>query len=137
VAAVVPAHAAPEAAVHVPDAQVAMHVDGPAVKVDRPVRKTNTMMDARHMGTVRDADAVHTTAANAGTTTAAAMRTRISTGGSESRDADNGRSDEGEESRTFEHCRRPSWLDVGHPNHWSGQRGRRFKRLIFSIFSFI
>jgi hypothetical protein len=67
-------------------------------------------MHAMMMTAVRHVGAVHAvTAATADavmtTTTAAAMRTRISNGSSERRNADNGRRDEGEESRTFEHGR--------------------------------
>jgi hypothetical protein len=66
-------------------------------------------MHAMMMTAVRHVGAVHAvTAATADavmTTTAAAMRARISNGSSERRNADNGRRDEGEESRTFEHGR--------------------------------
>lgn len=128
----------PEAGVRVPEAQVTMHVNVPAMKVDPvvtmdPVRQ----MDAVHAVTADVANAaaadMATTAATnmVASTTATAMRTRISTSGSESCNADNGRRDESEESRTFEHCRRPFWLGVGHPKHWSRRRGLRFNRLIY------
>ncbi len=145
VAVVVPVEAvAPEAGVHVPDAQVTMHVDVPAVKVMDPVRKvdpvTMPMDPVRQVGAVRDVGAVHTVTATADAvlTTIAAMRARIGSGGRESCNADNSRRDEGEERRLLEHCRGPfSWLYVGHPNHWSKHLGVRFKRLISVVFSFI
>lgn len=111
----------PEAGVHVPNAQVTVHVNVPAMKVMDPVRKVDpvAMDPVGSMHAVRDVGAVHAVAAmtaDAVMTTAAAMRARISSAGRESCNADNGRRDESEECRMFEHGLRPFWLDVGHPN---------------------
>ena len=108
-----------------------MDVNVPAQMDMPPV----TMHMTDHAGVADHAVAAMT--ADAVMTTAAAMWARISSAGRESCNADNGRRDEGEESRTFEHDRGPFWLDVGHPNYWSEHRSRRFKRLIFGVFSFI
>jgi hypothetical protein len=83
-----------------------------------------------------------TTAVTAATMTAtahaaAAMTAGVSTGSNERCQTDDSRGNESEECSTFEHCQRPSWLDVNHPEHWSKQPGIRFKRLIFVMFSFI
>jgi hypothetical protein len=104
--------------VHVPMTVNAVQVDVPpeaemTMDVNVPARMDMTavamdMTDA--VGTVRDVTAVHAVTAattDAVTVTTAAMRTRIGNGSSEGCHADNGRRDEGEESRTFEHCRRP------------------------------
>jgi hypothetical protein len=114
----------PEAGVHVADVQVVtMQVNVPAmevgtmdVNVPAQMDMTAVTMDVTdHAGVANHAVAAMTADAVM-TTTAAAMRARIGSAGRESCNADNGRRDEGEESRTFEHCRRPFWLDVGHPN---------------------
>jgi hypothetical protein len=121
VAAVVPMPAvAPEAGVHVPDAQVTVHVNVPAMKVMDPVRKVNPVAPVDPVGSmhaVRDVGAMHARTATADAVmAAAALRARISSAGRESCNADHGRRDESEKSRMFEHGRRPFWLDVGHPN---------------------
>lgn len=123
---------------------VPVEVDMPAVTVMTMDVNVPAQMDmppvAMHMtdhAGVADHAVAAMTADAVMTTTAAAMRACIGSTGGESCNADNGRRDEGEESRTFEHDRRPFWLDVGHPHYWSRHRSRRFKRLIFSAFSFI
>jgi hypothetical protein len=82
------------------DVNVPAQMDMTAVTMD----VTDTMRAVRHVGAVHAVAAMTTDAVTA---TAAAMRTRISDGSCEGCHADNGRRDEGEESRTFEHCRRP------------------------------
>jgi hypothetical protein len=108
VAVVVPVETVtPQAGVHVPNAQVVtMHVDVPAMQVMDPVGKVNPV--TMPMDAVREMDAVDAVVATADavmtTVIATAMRARISSGGGESRNTDNGRGDEGEERRMLEHC---------------------------------
>jgi hypothetical protein len=87
--------------------------DMPAVTVARMTDDTRMTNDARmttHPGTATADDATAVTMA-AG---AATMRTRIGSGGDESRQADDKRRGEGEECSTFEHCE-TFWLVVNHP----------------------
>jgi hypothetical protein len=119
------------------DVNVPAEVNVPAMAVHMTVQ-TGVVTD--HAGitdhtvaAAMTADAVVTTAA----VTAATVRTCIGAGRDESTQANNGRGNQSEKCSTFEHCQRPFWLVVNHPNHWSEFRANGFKRLIFAIFSFI
>jgi hypothetical protein len=109
------------------DVNVPAQMDMTAVAMD--------MTDA--VGTVRDVGAVHTVTATADALMTAAMRARISSAGRESCNADHGRRDESEKGRMLEHGRRPFLARCGPSEYWSKRPRVRFKRLIFSAFSFI
>jgi hypothetical protein len=97
---------------------------------DRAGMPDETGPDVAAVATMTDDTVVTTTAA-------AAVRIGIGRGGDKSRQANNGRSDQDEECRTFEHGSKTFGLDVDHPSHWSKAPRSRFKRLISGTFSFI
>jgi hypothetical protein len=111
---------APEAAMNVPVTVVVMMtmVTVTATVMTATVMTagtTATVMAATVMAATGMAATVMATTVVTATMTAAAVATRLSTGGDERRQADDGRGDESEKCSTFEHYERPYWLEVNHP----------------------
>lgn len=129
---VMPVAVVTEVVMDVP-AQMEMRMQVPTGAVDMTDRAgmpDETGPDVAAVATMTDDTVVTTTAATA-------VRRRIGRGGDKSRQANNGRSDQDEECRTFEHGSKTFGLDVDHPSHWSKAPRSRFKRLISGTFSFI